>query len=94
MKIVGKSIKDRVALIKWRRARTASTNGNSEAAAKKKIQPSLLQVPGTILPPGVTSTNAEYEDQESLTCTVPVVVSASCKEVKKITERCFTMVTF
>uniref|UniRef100_A0A3B3HB68 non-specific serine/threonine protein kinase n=1 Tax=Oryzias latipes TaxID=8090 RepID=A0A3B3HB68_ORYLA len=77
VKIVGKSIKDRVALIKWRRARTASTNGNSEAAAKKKIQPSLLQVPGTILPPGVTSTNAEYEDQESLTCTVPVVVSAS-----------------
>uniref|UniRef100_A0A3P9JS05 non-specific serine/threonine protein kinase n=1 Tax=Oryzias latipes TaxID=8090 RepID=A0A3P9JS05_ORYLA len=77
VKIVGKSIKDRVALIKWRRARTASTNGNSEAAAKKKIQPSLLQVPGTVLPPGVTSTNAEYEDQESLTCTVPVVVSAS-----------------
>ncbi|XP_024125860.1 serine/threonine-protein kinase WNK2 isoform X4 [Oryzias melastigma] len=77
VKIVGKSIRDRVALIKWRRARTVSTNANSDAAAKKKMQPNLLQVPGTVIPPGVTSTNAEYEDQETLTCTVPVIVSTT-----------------
>uniref|UniRef100_A0A3B5QDT5 non-specific serine/threonine protein kinase n=1 Tax=Xiphophorus maculatus TaxID=8083 RepID=A0A3B5QDT5_XIPMA len=42
VKIVGKSIRDRVALIKWRRARTGSPNGNSEV---KKMQQNLLQVP-------------------------------------------------
>uniref|UniRef100_A0A3B5B764 non-specific serine/threonine protein kinase n=1 Tax=Stegastes partitus TaxID=144197 RepID=A0A3B5B764_9TELE len=46
VKIVGKSIRDRVALIKWRRERTVSPNGNGEVAVKK-MQQNLLQVPST-----------------------------------------------
>ena len=82
VKIVGKSIRDRVALIKWRRERTVSTNGNSEAGVKK-IQQNLLQVPGTGVPQGVTLITADYEDQETLICTVPVTTSVTCKPKKK-----------
>uniref|UniRef100_A0A3Q4G452 non-specific serine/threonine protein kinase n=1 Tax=Neolamprologus brichardi TaxID=32507 RepID=A0A3Q4G452_NEOBR len=49
VKIVGKSIRDRVALIKWRRERTVSPNGNSETPVKK-TQQNLLQVPSTGMP--------------------------------------------
>ncbi|XP_015246079.1 PREDICTED: serine/threonine-protein kinase WNK2-like isoform X4 [Cyprinodon variegatus] len=74
VKIVGKSIRDRVALIKWRRARTGSPNGNSEV---KKLQQNLLQVPGTGPPEETIFTTADYEDQETLICTVPVITSAT-----------------
>ncbi|XP_038135797.1 serine/threonine-protein kinase WNK2 isoform X5 [Cyprinodon tularosa] len=74
VKIVGKSIRDRVALIKWRRARTGSPNGNSEV---KKLQQNLLQVPGTRPPEETIFTTADYEDQETLICTVPVITSAT-----------------
>ncbi|KAM6928295.1 serine/threonine-protein kinase WNK2 [Xenentodon cancila] len=76
VKIVGKSIRDRVALIKWRRERTVTTNGNGEAAGKK-MQQNLLQVPGTGVPQGATLAPADYEDQETLICTVPVTTSAT-----------------
>ncbi|XP_061583168.1 serine/threonine-protein kinase WNK2 isoform X12 [Cololabis saira] len=76
VKIVGKSIRDRVALIKWRRERTVSTNGNGEPAGKKSQQ-NLLQVPGTGVPQGTTLAPADYEDQETLICTVPVTTSAT-----------------
>ncbi|XP_054881429.1 serine/threonine-protein kinase WNK2 isoform X2 [Poeciliopsis prolifica] len=74
VKIVGKSIRDRVALIKWRRARTGSPNGNSEV---KKMQQNLLQVPGTGPPEETTFTTADCEDQETLICTVPVITPAT-----------------
>lgn len=80
VKIVGKSIRDRVALIKWRRARTGSPNGNSEV---KKLQQNLLQVPGTGPPEETIFTTADYEDQETLICTVPVITSATCKKQRK-----------
>ncbi|XP_036007361.1 serine/threonine-protein kinase WNK2 isoform X3 [Fundulus heteroclitus] len=73
-KIVGKSIRDRVALIKWRRVRTGSPNGNSEV---KKLQQNLLQVPGTGPPEETIFTTADCEDQETLICTVPVITSAT-----------------
>ncbi|KAM4582864.1 serine/threonine-protein kinase WNK2 isoform 4-T4 [Fundulus diaphanus] len=73
-KIVGKSIRDRVALIKWRRARTGSPNGNSEV---KKLQQNLLQVPGTGPPEETIFTTADCEDQETLICTVPIITSAT-----------------
>lgn len=83
MKIVGKSIRDRVALIKWRRVRTGSPNANSEAAGKK-VQQNLLQVPGTGAPEEVTLAPVAYEDQEILTCIVPVITSATCKRLETI----------
>ncbi|XP_070702158.1 serine/threonine-protein kinase WNK2 [Pempheris klunzingeri] len=79
VKIVGKSIRDRVALIKWRRERTVSS-GNGEAAAKK-TQQNLLQVPGTGAPQAATLAPTECEDQEveqqTLICTVPATSTTS-----------------
>ncbi|KAK2862084.1 hypothetical protein Q5P01_001617 [Channa striata] len=79
VKIVGKSIRDRVALIKWRRERTVSP-GNGEAAVKK-TQPNLLQVPGTGIPQGTTLAATDYEDheveQQTLICTVPATTSTT-----------------
>ncbi|XP_051271894.1 serine/threonine-protein kinase WNK2 isoform X4 [Dicentrarchus labrax] len=79
VKIVGKSIRDRVALIKWRRERTVSP-GNGEAAVKK-TQQNLLQVPGTSVPQAATLATTDYEDQEveqqTLICTVPVTTSTT-----------------
>ncbi|XP_035518595.1 serine/threonine-protein kinase WNK2 [Morone saxatilis] len=79
VKIVGKSIRDRVALIKWRRERTVSP-GNGEAAVKK-TQQNLLQVPGTSVPQAATLATTDYEDQEveqqTLICTVPATTSAT-----------------
>ncbi|XP_061640662.1 serine/threonine-protein kinase WNK2 isoform X3 [Phyllopteryx taeniolatus] len=76
VKVVGKSIRDRVALIKWRRERTVSS-GNGEASVKK-MQQNLLQVPG---PQGTTLATTEYDDQEveqqTLICTVPVTTSTT-----------------
>ncbi|XP_062271527.1 serine/threonine-protein kinase WNK2 [Scomber scombrus] len=77
VKVVGKSIRDRVALIKWRRERTVSSE-NGEVAVKK-TQPNLLQVPGTGVPQGTTLATTDYEDQEveqqTLICTVPTTTS-------------------
>lgn len=84
MKIVGKSIRDRVALIKWRRERTVSS-GNGEAPVKKTHQ-NLLQVPGSSVPKAATLRMTDYEDQEveqqTLTCTVPATLSATCKKLQ------------
>uniref|UniRef100_A0A3Q3Q979 non-specific serine/threonine protein kinase n=1 Tax=Monopterus albus TaxID=43700 RepID=A0A3Q3Q979_MONAL len=79
VKIVGKSIRDRVALIKWRRERTVSP-GNGEVASKK-VHQNLLQVPSTGVPQEATLSTTDYEDQEveqqTLVCTVPAITSAT-----------------
>ncbi|XP_054639511.1 serine/threonine-protein kinase WNK2 isoform X2 [Dunckerocampus dactyliophorus] len=79
VKIVGKSIRDRVALIKWRRERLVSS-GNGEASAKKTPQ-NLLQVPGAGRPQVTATAASDYEDQETeqqtLICTVPVTTSTT-----------------
>lgn len=89
VKIVGKSIRDRVALIKWRRERTVSS-GNGEAAVKK-TQPNLLQVPGTGVPQGTTLATTDYEDQEveqqTLICTVPTTTSTTCEDLQLATHK-------
>lgn len=84
MKIVGKSIRDRVALIKWRRERTVSA-GNGEAPAKKAPQ-NLLCVPGGGGGAAQTSATTDFEEpeveqqlQQSLICTVPVTMSTTCE---------------
>ncbi|XP_044029291.1 serine/threonine-protein kinase WNK2 isoform X2 [Siniperca chuatsi] len=78
VKVVGKSIRDRVALIKWRRERTVSP-GNGEAAVKKTQN--LLQVPGTGVPHAATLATTDYEEQEveqqTLICTVPATTSTT-----------------
>ncbi|XP_058488745.1 serine/threonine-protein kinase WNK2 isoform X2 [Solea solea] len=74
VKIVAKSIRDRVALIKWRRERTFSS-GNGE------MQQNLLQVPSTGVPQEATLATTDYEDQEMeqqpLICSVPVTTSTT-----------------
>ncbi|KAM4613173.1 serine/threonine-protein kinase WNK2 [Polymixia lowei] len=79
VKIVAKSIRDRVALIKWRRERTVPS-GDGEAAVKK-TQQNLLQVPCAGVPQGVTLAPADYEDpeadQQTLLCTVPATTSTT-----------------
>ncbi|XP_055077990.1 LOW QUALITY PROTEIN: serine/threonine-protein kinase WNK2 [Periophthalmus magnuspinnatus] len=71
VKIVSKSIRDRVALIKWRRERR-ETNGE----ALKKPQSNLLQVPGA-----VPSLAPDCEEQEAephtLVCSVPIIAPAT-----------------
>ena len=85
VKIVGKSIRDRVALINWKRERTVST-GNGET------QQNLLQVPSTGVPQGATLTTADNEDQEgeqqTLICTVPTTTSTTCKSLSQHTHEC------
>ncbi|XP_029906499.1 serine/threonine-protein kinase WNK2 isoform X2 [Myripristis murdjan] len=79
VKIVGKSIRDRVALIKWRRERTVPS-GDGKAAVKKPQQ-NLLQVPCAGVPQGATLAPADYEDpeanQHTLLCTVPATTSTT-----------------
>ncbi|XP_033994981.1 serine/threonine-protein kinase WNK2 isoform X3 [Trematomus bernacchii] len=72
VKIVGKSIRDRVAFIKWKRERTVS-------AAVKKPQPNLLTVLGPAVPQAATLATTDGEEQEveqqTLVCTVPTITS-------------------
>ncbi|XP_028302513.1 serine/threonine-protein kinase WNK2 isoform X2 [Gouania willdenowi] len=80
VKIVGKSIRDRVAFIKWRRQRTFSQIGIGEAAAKK-THPSLLQVPGAGVPRSAALAPTDYEDpeaeQQNIICAVPAMSTTS-----------------
>ncbi|XP_070405522.1 serine/threonine-protein kinase WNK2 isoform X4 [Nothobranchius furzeri] len=76
MKIVAKSIRDRVALIKWRRARTGSPKIDKEPAGRK-VQQNLLQVPGPVAPEDAILAPEDYEDKETLICTIPVITSAT-----------------
>lgn len=53
VKIVGKSIRDRVALIKWRRQRVVSgRDGQTDESGTKTETQNLLQVPSTGPPAG------------------------------------------
>lgn len=83
VKIVAKSIRDRVALIKWRRERTVPS-GNCDTAVKK-MQQNLLQVPGARAPPGTVpaSTDDDQEvEQHTLICTLPVVAATTCEHLR------------
>ncbi|XP_059393273.1 serine/threonine-protein kinase WNK2 isoform X2 [Carassius carassius] len=74
VKIVGKSIRDRVSLIKWRRQRSASaSNGKIEERRIKTQAQNLLQVPSTVPPvggpPGLPSETEELQTEAvSLIC--------------------------
>lgn len=85
MKVVGKSIRDRVALIKWRRDRRVPL-GNGDTAAKKtqqNLQPNLLQVPGGV-PQGATlATDSDDQEAQTLICSVPTTTSTTCTKLHK-----------
>ncbi|XP_065096909.1 serine/threonine-protein kinase WNK2 isoform X6 [Paramisgurnus dabryanus] len=77
VKIVGKSIRDRVSLIKWRRLRIVSSrNGQTDESGTKTETQNLLQVPSTGPPAGgLPSLPPETEELQieavSLVCSVP-----------------------
>jgi len=81
VKIVGKSIRDRVAFIKWKRERTVS-------AAVKKPQPNLLTVLGPTVPQAATLATTDGEEQEveqqTLVCTVPTTTSITCENLQSV----------
>ncbi|KAG1949951.1 serine/threonine-protein kinase WNK2 [Pimephales promelas] len=72
VKIVGKSIRDRVSLIKWRRQRIVR-NGKTEESMTKTEAQNLLQVPSTgPPPPGLPSETEELQTEAvSLVCSAP-----------------------
>ncbi|KTF90350.1 hypothetical protein cypCar_00017912 [Cyprinus carpio] len=77
VKIVGKSIRDRVSLIKWRRQRNASGhNGKTEERSTKTETQNLLQVPST-RPPVVGPPSLPSETEELQTEAVSLVCSAT-----------------
>ncbi|XP_016353233.1 serine/threonine-protein kinase WNK2-like [Sinocyclocheilus anshuiensis] len=76
VKIVGKSIRDRVSLIKWRRQRNASGhNGKTEERGTKTETQNILQVPST-RPPVVGPPSLQSETEELQTEAVSLVCSA------------------
>ncbi|XP_072521653.1 serine/threonine-protein kinase WNK2 isoform X3 [Salminus brasiliensis] len=83
VKLVSKSIRDRVALIKWRRERIV-TGGEGESARKatKSSKQNLLQVPSAGLPQGgAPIPHTEPEDLEgeqvTLLCSVPTMTTST-----------------
>ncbi|XP_072308453.1 serine/threonine-protein kinase WNK2 [Eucyclogobius newberryi] len=72
VKIVSKSIRDRVALIKWRRERRVTvTNGDTV----KKPQSNLLQVPGAV-PPLAPDFEEQEAEPQTVVCSVPTIATA------------------
>ncbi|XP_058244694.1 serine/threonine-protein kinase WNK2-like isoform X2 [Hemibagrus wyckioides] len=64
-KIIGKSIRDRVALIKWRRERTVSTAVQSGTAQTTQAQVSLGAVPTVCEPTGTIEPEETEADQHA-----------------------------
>ncbi|KAL6464280.1 hypothetical protein MHYP_G00265970 [Metynnis hypsauchen] len=83
MKLVSKSIRDRVALIKWHRERVVTGGeGQVEVKAAKTQMQNLLQVPPSGIPKGGTPLpQAEPEEPEgeqvTLFCSVPTTTSST-----------------
>jgi len=81
VKIVGKSIRDRVSLIKWRRQRIVR-NGKTEESMTKTEAQNLLQVPSTgPPPPGLPSETEELQTEAvSLVCSAPTSATTATRE--------------
>ncbi|XP_052465340.1 serine/threonine-protein kinase WNK2 isoform X4 [Carassius gibelio] len=83
VKIVGKSIRDRVSLIKWRRQRNAlGHNGKTEERSTKTETQNLLQVPSTKPPvggpPSLPSEREELQTEAfSLVCSATTATQDS-----------------
>lgn len=86
VKIVGKSIRDRVSLIKWRRQRIVSGhNGKTEESSTKTETQNLLQVPSTGPPlggpPSLPSETDELQTEAvSLVCSAPTSAATATRE--------------
>ncbi|XP_051957020.1 serine/threonine-protein kinase WNK2-like isoform X1 [Xyrauchen texanus] len=83
VKIVGKSIRDRVALIKWRRQRMVSgLNGKTEKSGTKTETSNLLQVPSTGPPVGgppclPSETEEAQSEAVGLVCGAPTCATTA-----------------
>ncbi|XP_037388381.1 serine/threonine-protein kinase WNK2 isoform X2 [Pygocentrus nattereri] len=83
MKLVSKSIRDRVALIKWHRERVVTGGeGQAEVKSAKTQMQNLLKVPPSGIPKGGTPLpQAEPEEPEgeqvTLFCSVPTITSST-----------------
>ncbi|XP_028820710.1 serine/threonine-protein kinase WNK2 isoform X2 [Denticeps clupeoides] len=95
VKVVGKSIRDRVALIKWRRQRTISESsegtGESKGQEVSKGQDNLVQVPPAgMLHAGPAAFPSDTEDPEQELsihpCHVPVTAMTSDTGVTVVSE--------
>lgn len=86
VKIVGKSIRDRVSLIKWRRQRIVlGRNGKTEESITKTEAQNLLQVPSTGPPlggpPSLPSETEELQTEAvSLVCSAPTSATTATSE--------------
>lgn len=86
VKIVGKSIRDRVSLIKWRRQRIVlGRNGKTEESNTKTEAQNLLQVPSTAPPlggpPSLPSETEELQTEAvSLVCSAPTSATTATRE--------------
>lgn len=86
VKIVSKSIRDRVSLIKWRRQRVVSgCNGKTEECSTKTETQHLLQVPSTGPPvggpPSLPSETEELQTEAvSMVCSVPTSETTATRE--------------
>ena len=85
-KIVAKSIRDRVALIKWRRERTVAP-GEGEPPAKKRQAADVLRVPGAApvrpggggVAAGAADCDQEEEPPVAVCYVVPDAPSMTCE---------------
>lgn len=80
-KIVGKSIRDRVALIKWRRERIVSSAKQSGMAQTIQAQVPLGSVPTVCEPVGMVEPEETEADQHAHLAQVSSTTTATCKFV-------------
>lgn len=81
-KIVGKSIRDRVALIKWRRERTVTSAMQSGVAQTMQVQVPLGSVPTVCEPIGMLEPEETEADQHAqLAQLSSSTTSATCEFV-------------
>ncbi|XP_051967009.1 serine/threonine-protein kinase WNK2-like isoform X2 [Xyrauchen texanus] len=86
VKIVGKSIHDRVALLKWRRQRIVSgLNGNTHKSSTKTEKSNLLQVPSTgptvdRTPSLLSETEEAQSEAVSLVCSAPTCTTTATSD--------------
>lgn len=78
MKLVSKSIRDRVALIKWRRERVVTGGeGKTEGKVRKIQTQNQLQVPSGPAPH--TDLDEPEGEQTTLLCVPTTTATATCK---------------
>lgn len=90
VKVISKSIRDRVALIKWRRQRIVSgSDEQTEKIVTKTETQNLLQAPSTGLPAGGPETEELQSEPITLVGRGPVSGTTATRE-----DKCFLFKTY